>query len=108
LITAGRYSVWFETPIGKGAGLVELHHNGKLSGGDTTFAYAGQWKEGGERFEATLSAKRIAPGPPGVFGMDAVDIILVGQSDGEGSFSCAGFAKQAPGLKLKVALIRSE
>ena len=36
----------------------------------------------GERFKSTLSAKRIAPGPPGVFGMDEIDITVVGHSDG--------------------------
>jgi hypothetical protein len=106
LITGGKYSVWFKTPIGQGAGLVEFDPNGQLSGGDTTFAYAGRWRQDGERFEATLSAKRIAPGPPGVFGMDAVDITLAGHSDGGVSASCTGFAKQAPGLKLEVTLIR--
>jgi hypothetical protein len=106
LITGGKYSVWFKTPIGEGAGVVEFSPNGKLSGGDTTFAYAGHWKQDGERFKATLSAKRIAPGPPGVFGMDAIDIILAGHSDGGVSASCTGFAKQSPGLKLEVTLIR--
>ena len=64
LITGGKYSVWFRTPIGEGAGVVEFGPNGKLSGGDTTFAYAGHWKQDGERFKATLSAKRIAPVRP--------------------------------------------
>jgi hypothetical protein len=106
LITNGRYSVWFKTPIGEGAGVVEFDANGKLSGNDSTFAYAGHWKQDGELFKATLSAMRIAPGPPGVFGMDAVDITLVGHSDGEVSTLCTGFAKQSPGLKLEVTLIR--
>jgi hypothetical protein len=83
-----------------------LASNGKLSGGDTTFVYVGDWEQVGERFKSTLSAKRIAPGPPGVFGMDEIDIIVVGHSDGDASTSCAGFAKQAPGLKLEVTLIR--
>jgi hypothetical protein len=50
--------------------------------------------------------KRMAPGPPGVFGMDEVDIIVVGHSDGGGSASCTGFAKQSLGLRLEVILIR--
>jgi hypothetical protein len=106
LITGGKYSVWFKTPIGEGAGVVEFGSNGNLSGGDSTFAYAGHWKQDGERFTATLSAKRITPGPPGVFGMDAIDITLAGRSDGGVSTSCTGFAKQSPGLKLEVTLIR--
>jgi hypothetical protein len=107
LITCGKYSVWFKTPIGEGAGVAEFDPNGKLSGGDTTFAYAGNWEEVGGRFKATLTAKRIAPGPPGVFGMDAIDITLAGQSsDGGVTTSCTGFARQSPGLRLEVTLIR--
>jgi hypothetical protein len=106
LITQGRYSVWFKTPIGEGAGVVEFGPDGKLSGGDTTFSYIGTWTQERERFKATISAGRFAPGPPGVFGMDAIDITVAGQSDGGASISCTGFAKQAPGLKLEVTLIR--
>jgi hypothetical protein len=86
--------------------VVEFGPNGKLSGGDTTFAYVGNWEQVGERFKSSLSARRIAPGPPGVFGMDEIDIIVTGNSDGDASTSCTGFAKQAPGLKLEVTLIR--
>ena len=86
--------------------MVEFGPNGKLTGGDTTFAYVGNWEQVGERFKSTLSAKRIAPGPPGVFGMDEIDITVVGHSDGDASTACTGFAKQAPGLKLEVTLIR--
>jgi hypothetical protein len=82
----------------------EIH--GELSGGDTTFSYSGHWRQDGERFKATLLAKRIAPGPPGVFGMDEIDITVSGRSDAGASASCTGFARQSPGLKLDVTLIR--
>jgi hypothetical protein len=106
MITEGKYSIWFRTPIGDGAGMVEFGPNGELSGGDTTFSYIGSWEQDGERFKAAISAKRTAPGPPGVFGMDEIDIIVAGHSDGGVSASCAGFAKQSPGLRLEVTLIR--
>jgi len=106
LITEGKYSVWFKTPVGEGAGVVEFGPDGKLSGGDTTFAYSGHWVQAGERFKATLSARRFASGPPGVFGMDEIDISVAGYSDGGVSASCTGFAKQSPGLRLDVTLIR--
>jgi hypothetical protein len=106
MITEGKYSVWFRTPIGDGAGIVEFGPNGELSGGDTTFSYIGNWEQDGERFKAAISARRVAPGPPGVFGMDEIDIIVAGHSDGGGSASCTGFAKQSPGLRLEVILIR--
>jgi len=31
-----------------------------------------------------ISGKRMTPGPPGVFGMDEIDIIVAGHSDGGG------------------------
>ena len=106
MITEGKYSIWFRTPIGDGAGVIEFGPNGELSGGDTTFSYIGSWEQNGDRFKAAISAKRIVPGPPGVFGRDELDIVVAGHSDGGVSASCTGFAKQAPGLRLEVTLIR--
>jgi hypothetical protein len=106
LITQGKYSVWFRTPVGEGAGVVAFGPDGRLSGGDTTFSYIGNWTQEGGRFRAALAARRFAPGPPGVFGTDEIDIVVSGHSDGGVSTSCTGFAKQAPGLKLEVELIR--
>ena len=60
----------------------------------------------GEQFKLTVFAKRTEPGPPGVFGMDELDIIVAGYSHDNVSASCAGFAKQSPGLKLEVTLVR--
>ncbi len=108
LITLGQYSVWFKTPVGEGAGVVEFAPDGKLAGGDSTFSYEGNWTQEGKRFRATLSAKRAVAGPPGVFGLDEVDIVVAGQSDGSSSVSCKGFATQAPGLELEVVLIPAE
>jgi hypothetical protein len=108
LITADRYSVWFKTPVGEGAGVVEFDPGDKLHGGDSTFAYDGSWSQDGGRFRATLSAKRVVPGPPGLFGMDELDIVIAGQSDGGPSVVCTGFAKQSPGLKLEVVLLPAE
>jgi hypothetical protein len=106
VITPGKYSVWFKTPVGEGAGVAEFSPDGTLSGGDSTFAYAGSWTQKGEHFKATLSARRVTPGPPGVFGLDEIDIVVSGRSTGGSSMACTGFAKQAPGLKLEVDLVR--
>jgi hypothetical protein len=106
LITEGKYFVWFRTPVGEGAGVVQFAPNGELSGGDTTFSYVGNWEQVGERFRAAIYARRIAPGPPGVFGMDEIDITLAGHSDDGLSATYTGSAKQTPGLKLEVTLIR--
>ena len=108
MITEGKYSVWFRTPVGDGAGVVEFGPNGELSGGDSTFSYVGTWEQDSERFKAAISAKRTVPGPPGVFGLDEIDIFVTGRSDGGMSASCTGFAKQSPGLRLEVTLIRMD
>ena len=106
MITQGKYSVWFKTPVGEGAGVVEFGPDGKLSGGDTTFSYAGSWTQEGEQFRATLSAKRATPRPPGVLGMDEIDIVVTGHSYDDGaSVSCTGSAK---GLRFEVELIRMD
>jgi len=96
-ITPGLYSAWFKTPVGEGAGVVELLPDGKLIGGDTTFSYSGTWTLTGDRIKAVYVAKRIADGPPGVFGMDEIEIIFCGHVNDGGSLTCTGFAKQAPG-----------
>jgi hypothetical protein len=100
MLNAGRYFVWFNTPIGQGAGEVDLLPNGDLIGGDTTFTYAGKWKRIGHRFKAEFCAKRVAPGPPGVFGLDKVDLVVSGIATGDPTVSGTGFAKQAPGIQL--------
>ncbi|WP_237872009.1 MULTISPECIES: hypothetical protein [Bradyrhizobium] len=106
VITPGRYSVWFKTPVGEGAGVVEFGPDGTLAGGDSTFAYAGHWTQQGEHFKASLSARRVSPGPPGVFGLDEIDVVVSGRSVDGSSTLCTGFAKQSPGLKLDVELVR--
>lgn len=75
----------------------------------TTFADTGSWNVKGDRLRAVVSAKRFAPGPPGVFGLDEIDIVTTGHSrDGGKTASCTGFAKQSPGIRLEVTLIRTE
>ena len=102
-------SIRFKTPVGEGAGMVELLPDGTLTGGDTTFSYSGTWAaQAGSGVKAVYSAKRIADGPPGVFGLDELDIISTGQINADGSLTCTGFAKQAPGLKLEIELVPSK
>jgi hypothetical protein len=105
MFTPGKYLAWFKTPVGEGSGEVVLDENGELRGGDSTFNYLGKWMQTANGFKATYTAKRIAPGPPGVFGLDELDIVLMGQSDGSNG-SATGFAKQSPGLKLEVTFVR--
>ena len=41
MITEGKYSVWFKTPVGEGAGEVVFGPDGKLTGGDAMFSFSG-------------------------------------------------------------------
>jgi hypothetical protein len=106
MITTGRYSSWFKTPIGESAGVVELRPDGTIGGGDATFSYTGSWSADGDRVRGLLSAKRFAPGPPGVFGLDEIDIVSTGHSKDGQIISGTGFAKQTPGIKMEVTLVR--
>ena len=107
MIKEGRYSSWFKTPVGEGMGVIELGPDGKLSGGDATFSYTGHCVVEGERIRAVLNAKRFVAGPPGVFGLDEIDIVATGYSTDGITASCTGFAKQSPGIKLEVTLVRT-
>jgi hypothetical protein len=48
----------------------------------------------------------VVAGLPGVFGADDLDIIVSGRARDGTIISCTGFAKQAPGLKLEVEIVR--
>lgn len=105
MMAPGKYSAWFKTPVGEGSGEVILDENGELRGGDATFSYFGKWTQTEDGFKAVYVAKRTTPGPPGVFGLDELDIVLIGRSDGSTGVA-SGFAKQSPGLRLEVSFIR--
>jgi hypothetical protein len=107
MLKEGKYSVWFRTTRAEGAGIVELGPNGVLSGGDPCFSYSGRWEQDGDQFLASILSKRIADGPS-VFGLNLVDIDVIGDSRGKTSASCVGSARQAPDLKLEVTLIRMD
>jgi hypothetical protein len=107
VLKAGKYSVYFRTPLAEGLAVVVLAPDGSLSGRDTVMSYTGHWRTDGEQFEATLSTSRHSPGEPTAFGgIDDLDITLTGRSDGGVTASCKGTAKQAPALILEATLVR--
>jgi T3SS negative regulator,GrlR len=101
----GLYSVRFQTPRGAGAGVVLLDGNGNLRGGDTAMWYRGRYSDAGGKFNATVAVARHSPGLPSVFGVDNVDISLVGTTT-EMTAQATGSAPQAPGVSFSVALGR--
>jgi hypothetical protein len=48
MLSEGKYSIWFKTPVGAGAGIVELGSEGVLTDGDPSFAYSGHWEQEGD------------------------------------------------------------
>ena len=102
----GRYAVWFRTPRGEGTGIVHLA-NGVISGCDSFFTYSGSYEVDDDRFTAALTTTRYAAGPPTLFGIDEVEVELAGRFKGRMA-SCAGTAKQAPGMSFEATLFASE
>jgi hypothetical protein len=104
MLADGFYSVSFKTPKGEGAGVLTLA-NGQLRGGDSAITYAGTFAQNGDDFSAKVVTSRHAQGMPSVFGVDAVNINLMGKSSST-SANCTGTAAEAPGLTFQAVLNR--
>jgi hypothetical protein len=102
MLRDGRYAAWFRTSRGEGTCIVQLA-DGRISGGDSFFTYAGSYEADDDRFTAVLATKRHAEGPPTVFGLDEVEIKLEGKIKGT-TAACTGTAEQAPGVKFEATL----
>ncbi len=94
-----------EPPQVRALALWRLAQTACWRGGDTSFSYSGSWKQEGNRFTANLISKRFAAGPS-VFGLEEVEITVEGRSTAGVAASCTGLARQAPGVKLDVTLVR--
>jgi len=99
----GSYSAWFRTQLGEGVGVIALS-DGVLTGGDSVSRYTGAYALDGDKFTASIAARRCTQGPS-VFGIDNVDLRLSGKSTPT-TASCTGTAEQAPGLTFEATLIR--
>lgn len=81
MLENGKYSAWFRTPLGEGTGVVLLK-DGLITGGDTVLAYTGSYNQDGDTFTVDIATRRHTPGQLSVFGIDNVDLTLVGKSSG--------------------------
>jgi hypothetical protein len=70
MLADGIYSVHFETPAGKGSGIVVLTGE-RLRGGDAAFAYFGTLTQTGSGFRAKIATKRHSEGRASVFNLEA-------------------------------------
>src|SRR4051794_1467491 len=102
MLRDGQYAAWFRTSRGEGTGIVHLA-DGKISGGDCFITYGGAYQVDDDRFTAMLTTKRHAAGPATVFGLDEVEVKLVGKVNCTRA-CCAGSAEQAPGMIFEATL----
>ena len=102
MLKDGKYAAWFRTSRGEGTGIVHLA-DGKITGGDSIFAYSGSYQVDDDRITAVLTTRRHAQGPPTVFGIDEVEVKLTGRFKGIIA-SCSGTAEQAPGMVFEANL----
>lgn len=102
----GLYKAAFQTPLGQGTGTVMLSE-GKIGGGDYRMFYTGQYTTQDGHFSASVSTGVHSPNELGasVFGIDKVDIDLVGTLSSE-VIVAKGTAPQAPGVTFDVVLTR--
>lgn len=104
MLPDGHYSAWFRIPHKEGMGMVTLA-DGKLTGGDMVIAYSGSYVQEGDTFTATIATRRHSEGNSGIFGIDEVEIELVGTSKTT-TASCKGRVKQRPEVPFEVVLVR--
>jgi hypothetical protein len=104
MLSDGHYSAWFRIPHKEGMGVVTLA-NGKLIGRDAVIAYSGSYVQQGDTFTATIATKRHSEGNYAIFGIDEVEIELVGTSKTT-TASCKGKVKQRPEVPFEVVLVR--
>jgi hypothetical protein len=103
MLSDGEYVAWFQTEHGSGTGRVVLR-DGVISGGDTIISYGGTYQVQGTRFSATLTTCRHSPGQSSVFGVDEVEVKLVGTA-ATNFASCSGEVVQVPGMVFHATLM---
>jgi hypothetical protein len=93
-------------PRGEGTGIVRCA-DGRLWGGDSIITYSGSYEVDGDRFTATAMTRRHTAGHPTVFGVDEVELKLVGTSNGT-ILTCSGTVDKLPGVAFEATLILSQ
>lgn len=102
----GLYEVHFHTIHGTGTGVVYAI-GGKLRGGNSAFAFMGNYQNRGETISVRVSSKRYNPDQTfkSVFGFEGVTLALTGRVNGDLLYF-EGSALQLPGVSFKAQLTR--
>jgi len=100
----GLYKVEFHTVHGSGNGVVYATA-GKLRGGNTGFAFIGNYATRDGEIHVKISTRRHNDDPSirPLFGTDMITLTLKGRADGD-LVDFEGTALQAPGLHFKAVL----
>ncbi|KIU43403.1 MULTISPECIES: GrlR family regulatory protein [Bradyrhizobium] len=102
----GLYKLEFHTVHGTGAGVLYAT-NGKLRGGNSAFAFVGNYADRDDGIHVKVSTQRHNPDPAfrPLFGTDAITLMLKGTADGD-LVDFEGEALQRPGVSFKAVLTR--
>jgi hypothetical protein len=102
----GLYKVEFHTVHGTGTGVVYAT-SGKIRGGNTVFAFIGNYADKGDETHVKISTQRhnADPALKSLFGADMVTLTLKGTETGD-MLDFEGSALQMPGVAFKAVLTR--
>ena len=102
----GLYKVEFHTVHGTGNGVLYAT-SGKLRGGNSGFAFIGNYTRKGDEIHVKISTLRHNPDPGfrPLFGTDMITLTLKGTENGD-MVDFEGTALQMPGLAFKAVLTR--
>jgi len=102
----GLYKVEFHTVHGTGNGVLYAV-SGKLRGGNSGFAFIGNYTRKGDEIHVKISTLRhnLDPGFKPLFGTDMITLTLKGSENGD-MVDFEGEALQLPGVAFKAVLTR--
>jgi len=102
----GLYKVEFHTVHGTGTGVIYAI-NGKLRGGNSAFAFIGNYAARGDGIHVKVTTQRHNPDPAfkPLFGTDMITLTLKGVNNSN-MVDFEGVALQMPGVSFKATLTR--
>jgi T3SS negative regulator,GrlR len=102
----GLYKVEFHTVHGTGTGVIYAT-SGKLRGGNSGFAFSGNYTGQGDDILVKISTQRHNDDPAfkPLFGTDMITLMLKGRENGD-MVDFEGSALQLPGVAFKAVLMR--
>jgi hypothetical protein len=97
----GLYKVEFHTVHGSGRGVLYAHE-GKLLGGNSAFAFIGNYVERGDEISVEVTTQRHNDDPNyrPLFGIDRITLALTGQQRGD-QIDFEGAAAEVPGVAFR-------